>query len=249
VRELLRRFDGREADGAAFNSPERVVLPRFERVEPYRSEDGQVELDALAETLEGTRWIVEVKWRGRGVGVKEVEILAGLSREFVAQAWLVSRTGFTGAAVELGRKNRVFLSDREGFRELQRLSRLWRIRRSSRQGLSQYLRCNLDPDFILLDSNGKAVHRPGRRSAQVAAVECKEGASAGFLEATQFGLPTDEAGILKSRMRRPVTQYRYFATNVDDKPVQVAKPVSFLAGWEVGDHANLDPLSPRQGKP
>lgn len=121
VRELLRRFEGREVDGAQFSASERVVLPRFERVEPYRSEDGQVELDALAETSEGEKWIVEVKWRGRRVGVKEVEKLAGHARDFGAQAWLVSRSGFTEAAVELGRENRVFLSDREGFRELQRL--------------------------------------------------------------------------------------------------------------------------------
>jgi integrase len=73
------------------------------------------------EISEGTKWIVEIKWRGRRVGVKEVEKLAGLAREFGAQAWLISRSGFTEAAVEVGMINRVFLSDRNGFRELQRM--------------------------------------------------------------------------------------------------------------------------------
>ena len=121
VRELMRRFDGRDVDGVLFNILGEIVLPQFERVEPYRSDDGQVELDAIGETSESGKWIVEVKWRGRRVGVKEVEKLAGLAQAFGAQAWFVSRSGFTEAAVELARTNNVFLSDREGFRRLQRM--------------------------------------------------------------------------------------------------------------------------------
>jgi hypothetical protein len=41
-------------------------------VAPYRSNDGQVEVDALAEGDE--RWVVEIKWRGKLAGVKELQI-------------------------------------------------------------------------------------------------------------------------------------------------------------------------------
>ena len=70
IREVMRRFNGQEVDGAIFNVRGRIVLPHFERVEPYISEDGQLQLDALGETAQGEKWIVEVKWRNKRVGKK-----------------------------------------------------------------------------------------------------------------------------------------------------------------------------------
>ncbi len=63
VRELLQRFAGQEVDGNLLGLAGQVRLPAFHRIAPYRSSDGQVEVDALAEGDE--RWAVEVKWRGR----------------------------------------------------------------------------------------------------------------------------------------------------------------------------------------
>jgi AAA+ ATPase superfamily predicted ATPase len=121
VRELMRRFDGQEIDGAIFNALEKILLPRFERVESYLSEDGQTQLDALSETAQGEKWIVEVKWRNRRVGAKEVERLSNLARGLDAQGWLISRSGFTNDALKHARKIQVLLTDREGLRELRRL--------------------------------------------------------------------------------------------------------------------------------
>lgn len=121
VRELMRRFKGQEVDGAILNAPGRIALPHFERVEPYLSEDGQLQLDAIGETAQGEKWIVEVKWRNKRVGEKEVEKLSNFARELDAMGWLISRSGFTDNALEQAEKSRIFLSDRAGLRELRQL--------------------------------------------------------------------------------------------------------------------------------
>jgi uncharacterized protein len=121
VRELMHHFYGQEIDGGIFNARERIVLPQMERVEPYLSQDGQMQFDALGETVQGHKWIVEVKWRNKRVGKKEVERLSKFARDFDAQAWLISRSGFTAEALEYAEKCRIYLSDRAGFRELKQL--------------------------------------------------------------------------------------------------------------------------------
>jgi uncharacterized protein len=121
IREVMRRFKGQEVDSAIFNARGRIVLPHFGRVEPYIAEDGQVQLDALGETAQGEKWIVEVKWRNKRVGEKEVERLSKLARELNAQGWLISRSGFTDDALEFAEDSQVFLSDRTGLRQLRQL--------------------------------------------------------------------------------------------------------------------------------
>jgi hypothetical protein len=120
VRELMRSFNSQQIDGAIFHIPGSVVLPHFERVEPYISQDGRVQLDALGETSQGEKWIVEVKWRNKRVGRKEAEKLSILAKELHAQGWLISRSGFTDDALEHADKSQIFLSDRNGIRELKR---------------------------------------------------------------------------------------------------------------------------------
>jgi hypothetical protein len=117
----MRHFKGQEVDGAIFHIRGRIVLPHFERVEPYLSEDGQVQLDALGETALGEKWIVEVKWRNKRVGKKEVERLSNLARELNARGWLISRSGFTYDALVFAEESQLFLSDRTGLRQLRRL--------------------------------------------------------------------------------------------------------------------------------
>ena len=73
-----------------------IQLPAFARVVPYRSPDGQVEVDALAENDE--RWAVEIKWRGKATGEKELATLWQKAQALGAQAWFISRSGFTPAA-------------------------------------------------------------------------------------------------------------------------------------------------------
>jgi hypothetical protein len=121
IREIMRRFKGQEVDGVIFHTGGRVVLPLFERLEPYIAEDGQVQLDALGETAQGENWIVEVKWRNKRVGKKEVERLSNLAKELNARGWLISRSGFTDDALVFAEESQVFLSDRTGLSQLRRL--------------------------------------------------------------------------------------------------------------------------------
>jgi hypothetical protein len=117
----MHRFNGQEVDGAIFNARERIMLPQMERIDPNLSQDGQVQFDALGETAQGYKWIVEVKWRNKRVGEKEVEKLSHYASDLDAQGWLISRSGFTAEALEYAEKSRIYLSDRAGLRELKRL--------------------------------------------------------------------------------------------------------------------------------
>jgi hypothetical protein len=96
VRELLQQLAGRQVDGRLFGTSGSIQLPAFARVVPYRSPDGQVEVDALAENDE--RWAVEIKWRGKATGEKELATLWQKAQALGAQAWFISRSGFTPAA-------------------------------------------------------------------------------------------------------------------------------------------------------
>jgi len=108
VRELLRRFARQEVDGELLGLPGRIHLPTFRQVTPYRSDDGQVEVDALAEGDE--RWAVEIKWRGRLVGVKEVRKLLAAANTLSARPWFISRAGFTPEARGLAQREGMMIS-------------------------------------------------------------------------------------------------------------------------------------------
>lgn len=113
IRELMRRFAGQAVDGSLLGVTGPVELPTFGRVEAYLSPDGQVELDALAETTDGHKWAVEVKWRNKRAGPKELEALRQKARStpLRAQPWLISRAGFTAQALDYARQHRIFVSD------------------------------------------------------------------------------------------------------------------------------------------
>ncbi len=68
--EDVRAFAGQEVDGAWFGRSGRLTLPTFTQVVPYRSADGQVEVDVLAEAVSGERWAVELKWQNKVGGEK-----------------------------------------------------------------------------------------------------------------------------------------------------------------------------------
>ena len=116
VRELLHSFAGQEIEGTLLGLSEPVHLPQFHRVTSYRSSDGQVEIDALAEGEE--RWAVEIKWRGRRAGVKELRKLLAAARSLSARPWLISRAGFTPEAEALARREGVMISDQSSIDRL-----------------------------------------------------------------------------------------------------------------------------------
>ena len=121
VRELLRRFAGQEIDGALLGLSGRVHLPAFRQIAPYCSDDGQMEVDVLAEG--DRRWAVEVKWRGRRAGVKELRQLQAAAGTLAAQPWFISRAGFTPEAEAFARQEEIMISGQE---EIERLAKIVR---------------------------------------------------------------------------------------------------------------------------
>ena len=86
-------------------------MPAFTRIEPYRSPDGQTEIDALAEN--GERWAVEVKWRQKRVGHGELDQLLTDATGFQARAWCVSQAGCTPDALTFAADNDILISNAE----------------------------------------------------------------------------------------------------------------------------------------
>jgi len=117
VRELLLRLAGRQVDGGLFGMSDPVQVPAFVRVAPYRSPDGQVEVDALAENDE--RWAVEIKWRGKATGEKELAALMQKARGLGARAWFISRSGFTPAARAYAAEHGILISSRSDLERLE----------------------------------------------------------------------------------------------------------------------------------
>ncbi len=121
IRELLQAFDGQIVDGRLFGSDGHVKLPVFERVAPYLSPDGQVQVDALAEN--GERWAVEIKWRGRLSGKRELEKLAAIAHDLSAKPWFISRIGFTQEALAFARHSGMMVSSQADLEALARVIR------------------------------------------------------------------------------------------------------------------------------
>ncbi|MBN1666308.1 MAG: helix-turn-helix domain-containing protein [Anaerolineales bacterium] len=119
VRELLQAFAGQEVDGRLFGMDGVIKLPVFQRVAPYLSQDGQIQVDSLAENHE--RWAVELKWRGRLSGKKELEKLAANARSLSAKPWFISKIGFTQEALEYARQNSMMVSSQADLEALSRL--------------------------------------------------------------------------------------------------------------------------------
>ena len=109
IRELITYFNKQELDGELFNVNGTVKLPKFDTVEPYRSTNGQIEVDALAKGSEN--WVLEIKWRGKLAGVKELEKLRQVALRKRYRAWFISKSGFTQDAIEYGRSKGIMMSD------------------------------------------------------------------------------------------------------------------------------------------
>jgi len=121
VRELLRKLAGRTVPGAYLGQTDSLSVPAFTHIEPYRSPDGQTEIDALAEN--GERWAVEVKWRQKRVGRSELEQLLAAATGLQARAWCVSQAGFTPDALTFAAENDVLISNVEDLAALAKLAR------------------------------------------------------------------------------------------------------------------------------
>jgi AAA+ ATPase superfamily predicted ATPase len=111
IRELMRLFDGQVMDGVLFGLADPITLPRFNQVNEYLSPDGQMQLDAVGLVPDGVKWVVEIKWRSKRAGKKEMERLSAHAKSELAQGWFVSRAGFTEDAVAFAQAEGLFCSD------------------------------------------------------------------------------------------------------------------------------------------
>ena len=129
VRELMRKLAGLIVPGVYLGQAAPIQVPAFTRIEPFRTPDGQIEIDALAEN--GELWAVEVKWRQKRVGRSELERFlvavtrhcsTGTPREQV-RPWCISQAGFTPEALTFAAENGVMTSDAADLTALLKLSR------------------------------------------------------------------------------------------------------------------------------
>jgi len=95
-----------------------VTLPIFKDVKDEVSPDGQIELDAVGEGQE--RWVVEVKWRNKRAGIKELEKLRTYAQARKVRAWFVSRSGFSADATQYAIENDIFITDKNGLEILRK---------------------------------------------------------------------------------------------------------------------------------
>ena len=121
MRELMRSFKGQEIEGRWFGSQQSVRLPVFSEVNRYQTEDDQVELDVLAIDSSGNGWIVEVKWKNRRAGKKELAKLVEHTLGRKAQGWYISKAGFTSDALTYAMEQGVYVSDEAGMHELKKV--------------------------------------------------------------------------------------------------------------------------------
>lgn len=123
VRELLRRLAGQPVAGELLGTTGSLTLPAFSSVEPWRSPDGQVEIDAVAS--DGETWLVELKWQVRPASVRDVRRFLGKAQALPHQRlWFISRSGVSAAAQRLAQQHGVLLSDGSDLRQLSRLAGL-----------------------------------------------------------------------------------------------------------------------------
>jgi AAA+ ATPase superfamily predicted ATPase len=113
IHQIMQSFVGQIIEPSLFlESPfkDKIVLPKFNAIQPYRSADNQVEIDLLARNHEA--WAVEIKWQNKAVGLRELKKFAAHAQGLAAKRWFISKSGFTRSAVEFARSEQVLLSDR-----------------------------------------------------------------------------------------------------------------------------------------
>ena len=121
VRELMRSFKGQVVAGRWFGSEQPIKLPEFSEVNRYQTEDGQVELDVLATASSGLGWIVEVKWKNKRAGRKDLAKLVEQALGRKAQGWYISKAGFTSDALTYAMEQEIYVSDEAGLHELKKV--------------------------------------------------------------------------------------------------------------------------------
>jgi len=118
LRALMRGFHGQVVSGSLFGMTGVVTLPSFTGVENFRSPDGRLEIDVLGSGPES--WAVEMKWKSKAVGLKELTAFSERAGDLADRLWCISRTGFTSEARTFATERGILLSDRQ---QLERLTK------------------------------------------------------------------------------------------------------------------------------
>lgn len=119
LRGLLRLFADQLVDGQIFGLDEALRLPSFTSVERYLSTDGTVEIDAVCQGIES--WALEVKWKGKAVGRKEIEAFRKKAAPLVGRLWYVAKAGFTPGAKTYASETGMLLSSAADVERLRKL--------------------------------------------------------------------------------------------------------------------------------
>jgi hypothetical protein len=117
IMTMMKQFSGQEMDGALFGLTERIILPAFTRLEQYTSKDGKTEIDVVGITETG-KWAVEVKWKGKAAGMKEIERFLKKATPLANTCWYVSKAGFTKEAGQFALEQGIFISSEKDLRTL-----------------------------------------------------------------------------------------------------------------------------------
>ncbi len=113
IHQVMQAFAGQKIEAALFlQSPfkDKIGLPKFNAVRPYRSADNQMEIDLLAGNHE--TWAVEIKWRNKTADLREVKKFAANAKDLADKFWFISKSGFTNSAMAFAKSNQLLLSDR-----------------------------------------------------------------------------------------------------------------------------------------
>ena len=111
IRALMRNFRGQKVAGSFFGMQESVNLPCFTDVANFRSPNGRMEIDALGSGTEC--WAVEVKWKKKAVGMKELASFADLAESLADRLWYVSRAGFTTEGRKYAAERGILISEQQ----------------------------------------------------------------------------------------------------------------------------------------
>ena len=75
----------------------------------------------LATNSSGVNWIVEVKWKNKRAGKKELAKLVGHAQDRNPQGWYISKAGFTLETLSFAIEHGIYDSDEASLQELKRI--------------------------------------------------------------------------------------------------------------------------------
>jgi len=116
IRELCKKFDGRQIDGKLFGIFTKVKLPDKPNVKSF----DEPQIDAVLSDDE--IWAVEVKKRNRKATVKDLKKLEEKGKSINAtRLWFISDSGFKPATIKYARQNEILVSDKISRKKLAKM--------------------------------------------------------------------------------------------------------------------------------